>query len=371
MSGSEGGNGEPFSVMGDLLSKNILLAAYDTPQTAEELAIETGVAMPYVQERLDRLVSATLMTKTGNRYATAFYIVSEEVQKKGAALTEERTKALTEKLIGFIELETKFHEANGSIWHEGYQSYEDMKWAMLMFAVDDHCDKANDRSLYLQETDMRAAESDFSDSHTVRPNGGRWDVIGYVNCEFDRPQPAFVGMHGCNHDFEEPDNPRFWQYKFLYHNIYAFTPNFLTLAEGVALQRIARGEEMPEGHLCRRLAEYGYLRKDGEKYVPTFYVKAGKKVKPFTEAQQAELDTCSEDIKNEILALRRTFANAIIEDTPSHLLRDPRAVNFAISTAGTELRGPVLEEALRQGYLTYEDRPGEARERMLGAYLGI
>ncbi len=97
MSGITGKAGEPFSLTNDLLSKNILLSAYDEPQPAEEIAIETGVALPYVQERLEILTAGTLMKKTGNRYATKFYIVSSDVQKKQTAVTAGKAKDLRKR----------------------------------------------------------------------------------------------------------------------------------------------------------------------------------------------------------------------------------------------------------------------------------
>ena len=61
--GCQGNNGEPWNYITRSLCKNILLAAYRTPATAEELAMEVGVALPYMEEELSSLVEATLMKK--------------------------------------------------------------------------------------------------------------------------------------------------------------------------------------------------------------------------------------------------------------------------------------------------------------------
>ena len=68
MNGMVGKSGEPWNYISRSLCKNILLAAYRTPSTAEELAMEVGVALPYMEEELSALVEATLMKKNGNRY---------------------------------------------------------------------------------------------------------------------------------------------------------------------------------------------------------------------------------------------------------------------------------------------------------------
>ncbi len=376
MSGETGMNGEPFSLAGDLLSTNILLSAYDKPQSEEEIAIETGVALPYVQERLEKLAQGTLMQKTGELYATKFYIISEALQKAKACMTAEKIGNLTKDIISYIELQAKFHGENGSVWHERYQSYEDMKWTLLMFAVDDLCENAQDRTLYLKENDLSCVDSGFADHYTTRPNNGKWEFLGYESTEQDVNNPDFVGMHGCTSavpgDYELPDFPRFWQYKFYYHRIMKATPEHLSAAEGRTLVQIAKGHPNPDEYLCKNLVSYGYLKPRENGYVPTFYVEDRSKIKPFTPTQKTELSAIAEKIKQTLSKLNREIASAIIREAPAQLLDTPRAVNFAISImTGNDLRGAVLEEALRIGYITYGDKENEAKTRMLGAYLSI
>lgn len=48
------------------LPGSIVLAAYDIPMTKEELSIELGVSMPYLEDELDILETAGMLQKTGN-----------------------------------------------------------------------------------------------------------------------------------------------------------------------------------------------------------------------------------------------------------------------------------------------------------------
>ncbi len=376
MSGIQGRNGEPLSQTGDLLSKNILLSSYERPQTAEEIAVETGVALPYVQERLDALVEGTLMRRIGeNRYAPAFYIVSKHVQERILTATRQKEAELTEVIMRIIDRERAFHEANGSAWQEGYQAEEDTRWARLMFAVDDLTDAVNTTDMYLPEPDMSAAESDFSDYFTPRPNGGKWELLGEEAHEF-QSEPPFVGMHGCisanEADYDLPDYPCFWQYKFGYRGIFAATPIHLSMAEGKVLREIARGGgDAVNADIRRALIRYGYVTEKDGVFTPTFFVRDRAKVKPFTEAQAAELNALQERAKAIITEIRLIIAEMITDDAPTHLRDLPRAINFAISVSSYSLRGVVLVNALEKGYITYEGRENEARERMLGAYLAI
>ncbi|MBE6637702.1 MAG: sigma-70 family RNA polymerase sigma factor, partial [Ruminococcaceae bacterium] len=136
MNGMVGKSGEPWNYISRSLCKNILLAAYRTPSTAEELAMEVGVALPYMEEELSTLVEATLMKKNGNRYETNIFIVSTEAQEKICAHLRGITPELTKAVIEAMEYDIKWRNDNYPEWHEGYQSFEDMKWALLMTETD-------------------------------------------------------------------------------------------------------------------------------------------------------------------------------------------------------------------------------------------
>ena len=60
------------------LHQNIYLEGYDDPKTAEAFALELGVALPYMEDELERLTRATLLVKNGNQYETAFPIISRD-----------------------------------------------------------------------------------------------------------------------------------------------------------------------------------------------------------------------------------------------------------------------------------------------------
>ena len=57
-SGKFGKFNEPECYINRKLCNNIMLAAYRNPSTAEELAVEVGVALPYMEDELKQLVDA-------------------------------------------------------------------------------------------------------------------------------------------------------------------------------------------------------------------------------------------------------------------------------------------------------------------------
>jgi len=136
MNGIDGKQGEPMSVINRKLCKNILIAAYRTPSTADELAMEIGIALPYMEDELESLVWDGFLKKNGNKYETNIFIVSAKAQEKIYTHLKSITPTLTEKIIALNENQVKGFEENGYQWHEGYMLYEDMKWDMLMRKTD-------------------------------------------------------------------------------------------------------------------------------------------------------------------------------------------------------------------------------------------
>ncbi len=235
MNGMVGKGGEPWNYISRSLCKNILLAAYRTPSTAEELAMEVGVALPYMEEELSTLVEATLMKKNGNRYETNIFIVSAEAQEKIYANLRGITPDLTKAVIEAMEYDIKWRNDNYPEWHEGYQPFEDMKWALLMAEAD----AINSYTLKPFNKDASDVPNIGSWGHTCRPNGGEWDLLGMES--YHGKKSNFVGLSGCVSNPDEKDLPEIWfrQYKFQFGGIEERTPPFLSYADGQAMIAIA------------------------------------------------------------------------------------------------------------------------------------
>lgn len=64
------------------LPGSIMLAAYHTPMRAEELSVELGVAMPYLEDELEILETAGVLKRIGERYQTSLVILTDDYEKK-------------------------------------------------------------------------------------------------------------------------------------------------------------------------------------------------------------------------------------------------------------------------------------------------
>ncbi len=361
-----GANGEPWNYISRSLCKNILLAAYRTPSTAEELAMEIGVALPYMEDELCALTEATLLKKNDNKYETAFFIVSAAAQEKINAHLREITPALTKAVIAAMEYEVCRKNEHCPAWHEGYQPLEDMKWTLLM----EQTDRINFDTLNAFHATRGALPTAHLGKwgHTVRPNEGEWDLLGMESYHGDAP--AFVGLHGCvtspaERALTEID---FRQFRFQYQGISDKVPASMPYSHAQALVSIAKGETAGiDESVVAYLERYGYIRKEGARYAPTFLVMFHDKNKTMPQKERDALAELQGDAVR--LAMRHyLFCREQLEkEIPAFLKEDAYQMEHACANV-FNLRGAVLEEALRQGYITYSEHD---ERNMLGVSLRI
>lgn len=362
MCGMNGNDGAPWCYLERLICKNIMLAAYRNPSTAEELAIETGVALPYVEEELGSLVASTLMKKSGDKYQTNYFIVSKEAQERIYGDLRSCSDELTSAVIDIVEYEKEWKDKNNPGWHEGYQPYEDMKWALLMIEADKVADSAA-KPYYIKKSEIPDCIGPWG--FIKRPNGGEWDVLGLEICE---SASGFIGLHGCTASPAEKELPEvfFRQFKFSYRNICDKTPNVITNADGRGLVSVANGDISSVDEAVRkRLEGYGYIEKTEDGYKPTFLVMYKDKNPILTGDEK--LNKLQEKAV-EIARRHYVFCREqILGEIPDFLKDDKYQIRFACRNI-FNVRKAVFEGAMKRGYISYAENDDR---RMLGAYLMI
>lgn len=180
------------------LSQNILLEAYDSPSTAEELSVELGVALPYMEEELRFLCGGDMLECVGKRYRTNIVILSKEAQSDvydDAKVAVSKALPLIKRAIEHIGQKRELPKN---------QSYDDMKPALL--------------EMYVSRIPIKPACEIHTLHHKV---GGDWAILG---CEVsDLPktwlevggserfhQVMIIGDRTCfDVDVDERDVPTF------------------------------------------------------------------------------------------------------------------------------------------------------------------
>ena len=340
-----GSNGEPSCYLSKALDKNILLAAYRTPSTAEELAIEIGVALPYMEEELEALVSSTLLIKRNNRYETNFYIFSVSAQEKIYSRYREIAPLLTEKLIEICK--------------------EDMRWADIMSTLDDINKRAVSEANKSIKCDCAANIGSWG--HTIRPNNGEWDMIGFEDC---KNTPDGISLRGC---VDSPDDRNLKEILFRHYTFLVLGQQYynqtLSYREGENLLKIAEGKtEEAEKSVVDSLIKKGFLLQTGDKPIPAFCVIRKEKADSLPEDVLMKIRELKDAAIRQIIPLYRFATECISAEAPSFISNKEYLVRSAASGILWE-RGIIAEAAMKNGYLKIPQE--ESRIKMLGATLTI
>ena len=185
-------NGDiPWSFVERGIPKNILLEASNNPSTVDELAIELGIAVPYMEEEVKILEKATLLKKTADgKYLTNFHIMDKDTQMKlWLCMNEgsERRSRLIHKIC-----EECLENLKKVILVPKSMSDEEILWWAVLYLVDI----------------ATASLPKFDCKIEPRSNGERWMIRGYERS--DVTTEHFVG----NNVFCEGElNARFSTYK--------------------------------------------------------------------------------------------------------------------------------------------------------------
>ena len=109
------GNGKNTynSLYENKISQNILFACYNDKLTAEEISLELGIALPYIEDILKELVECEALGLDGRRYYTDMVIFTADCAVEVANKTREFRKNISDTLSEVIA-NTKF--SNSETW---------------------------------------------------------------------------------------------------------------------------------------------------------------------------------------------------------------------------------------------------------------
>lgn len=107
---------------------NILLAAYYSPVTLQEISIELGVALPYLEDEIRLLTDRQYLVYKNGKYLTNIPIFTLECQQE----IEGKLKGITEAAAGrFASVTDRFSECFG----ERFGNVNLMRWQILLLCL--------------------------------------------------------------------------------------------------------------------------------------------------------------------------------------------------------------------------------------------
>ena len=298
-------SGLPDKVIHRKIPKNILCEAHNNPSTAEELAMELGIALPYMEEEVEILYNAELLKKVGkDKYITNFFIVPAECQNK------------------CFEYCCEFAEENyANIWELAGMIAKKAKEKGVTFG--DYTDE--DIQMFFALELENELETDYDHcryKEFKRKDGGSWGIIGFEQKGIaHRLDGEWFNGNSCGKGdlqwagFQTNDSARI----FTEHRYKNDVPDnmYLSLMKGIAEGRTDFSDT--ENKLVEELINQGFcVKRGGKAYINAVtYTRAlcdeivgfmkGTKQYKALEQNAAKLDsTVYESVKK--------YANPYIEE---------------------------------------------------------
>ena len=167
------------------LPGSIMLSVFDRPKTAEELSLDVGVAMPYLEEEVARLEKYRLLTMKGRKYHSRIAIYDNSFVEK---VNEAARSVLREKIGGLAAAVDK-----GRSWlkHTDYRRWQDddntRGWFILMLV----CWEALQQSEDKMKTRL---------TFPLLENGSKGYVMG-MRGDIPSGISGIYGMYTLQHDY--------------------------------------------------------------------------------------------------------------------------------------------------------------------------
>lgn len=263
--------GLPWSAVQRKIPVNILCEANNNPSTVEELAIELGIAAPYIEDEVDILEKSELLKKLDDgKYITNFFIAPSECIEEVNALCED---------FAYDNYKKFWHTASDFVTKHyaefiGESTMSEQDATMFFF-------------LKLVTMVKETVDGDVW-GRFKRRDGGSWGFIGYeqgarhgrINaCSFS--DNGVTMRDDCNKLHLRGyigDNVRFGKRIYKDSCFYIDSNDIIVIRELVKNGYGTKGFTDLQKNILDRFCDNGYFVKDGDKYKPAVLIFEGDKL---------------------------------------------------------------------------------------------
>ncbi len=328
-------SGQPWEALSHLMYKNIFLEVYNNPKTAEELSLELGVALPYMEDDLKYLTKQTFLECNNGKYETKFCIIGREAQRNAHLVACEITAPLTKLLEERTDYIDEVARKHGNAYYGKHQTYEEAKWTLLMYAF---------KNMFEKICKYKACKA------PVRPDGGAWEIAGYQTIDFDLPRIVEFNIS------KKTKDAVFGMFRFKYDGIFGKIPYWLSESEIRALALFVRGyADEAEWEEIENLIKHGYIRETRGGLEPSLLVFDRKEKVMFEKEEAQKLRRIDEEIYGLLEGARKKTLAVMREEMPKKFFEAPRQYNHVLECLSIN-NNYICEQALRDGYLKYDER---------------
>jgi len=287
-----------------LTAQNILLACYNDRCTAEEISLQIGVAVPYLEKDLKALYELRVLAKKGGRYETAVVIFTREA----AAEADAKMLPLQQEIAGIIEacLREKLDDIKGIGFHRGVEDDRLLRWSIA--------------ALLLEQAIIHKYQGSLAFEYPTRFPGCKAFVWG----EEDYGSRWFGGFGTTWKGNSAGDYIRFLDFSVngpMDHHYFFNYPNrvnvILDIAEGKSDNFSENDREEIAGFI-----ERGFVGKDGD----TLRLR----LPVFTQAQFERLldllDSVTDEIADKTRAMVAVVTDILVQHTPVPMKKEAESI---------------------------------------------
>lgn len=166
--GIPGSNNEPMRCAERRSAQNILLAAYKSPMTVDELCVELGIAAPYLEDEIDNLVRNELMREVSKGKVQTDFVI---LPGSSPQLADKIYATLFPK---FFDILIEFLEAKKEILSSGEFNTAGFSWERLLWV---YICIVTELMIY-RYTCEKAIVVKLGDM-PLRAGGGKWIAWGF------------------------------------------------------------------------------------------------------------------------------------------------------------------------------------------------
>jgi hypothetical protein len=298
---------DPTSIERNLLAQNILLACYNDRCSAEEISLQMGVAVAYIENELKELCEVGVLTQKGTRYETNIVIFTKDFSAEAEAKTSHLQHKAAEIITQFLD--ERLNEIKAVGFYTGGDDDGLLRWRITQLIIERAVLGTGENHF---DTNFAAAKKFF---------GHNLLVWGYESPEYGCLHVRNNNADGDQIKFFEFFAASFRERLFDFGHFYKQENRinlFLEIAKGKQ-----NGFTENETVEIAELIKHGFLKKDGNALnlcVPVYTAEQFKRVTSLLEPVTKKIAS----LTHEMLAIS---TDILLQHTPASKKKEAREIS--------------------------------------------
>ena len=290
----------------NLIAQNILLACYYERCTVEEISLQLGVAVPYLEKDLRELCESGVLVKKGERYETTVVIFTKDF----ATEVEAKTMPMQQEVATIIGqfLDERLSDIKAVGFHQDGADDSLLRWRITHLIIEQAVLNKYEESLNLVFPTKHAGFETFIigvENYKDRMGGGLTTRKGNAHGDMMKFIEFFVPSINVPLDFG------------YFFNSPSRVNTFIDIAKG-------KTDGFSENDMLE-VAEFikdGWVKKDGENLSPCVPVYTAKQYKQVLSL----IDTVTDTIADKTRKMIDISTDILVQHTPTSLKKDAKDV---------------------------------------------